>query len=110
MHYHSMAYICPKHNIFFMDVIIQSLGFTAGVELEGFIKEKLEKLDRMDDTIIRARVTLQVGQEATNKHHCDIRLEIPGNDHFVKKEGDSFESTAIDAIDTLQKMIRRTKQ
>ena len=92
-----------------MDVIIQSLGFTAGQELEGYIKEKLEKLDRMDDKIIRARVTLQKGQETVDNHHCDIRLEIPGNDHFVQKTGSSFESSTLEAIDTLQQMIRRSK-
>ena len=92
-----------------MEVIIQSLGFTAGAELEGFIKEKLEKLDRMDDKIIRARVTLHKGQETAENHHCDIRLEIPGNDHFVQRAGSSFEQSALEAVDTLQTMIRRSK-
>lgn len=92
-----------------MDVIIQSLGFTAGAELEGYIKEKLEKLDKMDDSIIRARVTLQKGQADTENHHCDIRLEIPGNDHIVQKAANSYEHAALDAIDTLQTMIRRHK-
>lgn len=92
-----------------MDVIIQSLGFTAGTELEGYIKEKLEKLDHMDDNIIRARVTLQKGQSATDNHQCDIRLEIPGNDHFVQKAADSYERAALEAVDTLQTVIRRHK-
>lgn len=92
-----------------MDIIIQSLGFTAGAELEGYIKEKLEKVDRMDDKIIRARVTLQKGQDAINNHLCDIRLEIPGNDHFVQKAGGSFEGASLEAIEALQKIIRRTK-
>ncbi|MCB9046812.1 MAG: ribosome-associated translation inhibitor RaiA [Chitinophagales bacterium] len=92
-----------------MDIIIQSLGFTAGEQLEGYIKEKLTKIDRMDDNIIRARVTLHKGQSATDNHHCDIRLEIPGYDHFVQKASGSFESASLDAIEALQKIIRRTK-
>lgn len=92
-----------------MDVIIKSLDFTAGEKLEGYIKEKLQKLDRMDDTIIRVRVTLQKGQSATENHLCDIRLEIPGNDHFVQKAGNSFEGAALEAIDTLQTIIRKRK-
>ncbi len=92
-----------------MDIIIQSLGFTAGAELEGYIKEKLEKIDRMDDNIIRARVTLQKGQAAIDNHQCDIRLEIPGNDHFVQKSAGSFEGATLEAIDALQTIIRRTK-
>lgn len=92
-----------------MDVIIQSLGFTAGADLEGYIKEKLGKLERMDDKIIRARVTLHRGQAATNNHLCDIRLEIPGNDHYVQKSGDSYKSAALTTIDTLQELIRKAK-
>lgn len=92
-----------------MDVIIQSLGFTAGEELEGYIKDKLGKLERMDDSIIRARVTLHRGQDATNNHICDIRLEIPGNDHYVQKPGDSWQEAALAAVDTLQGLIRKAK-
>lgn len=92
-----------------MDVIIQSLGFTAGEELEGYIKGKLEKLERMDDSIIRARVTLHKGQAATNNNLCDMRLEIPGNDHFVQKAGNSWEEATLEAIDTLQGLIRKAK-
>ena len=92
-----------------MDVIIQSLGFTAGEELEGYIKDKLGKLDHMSDNIIRARVTLQKGQAAIDNHLCDIRLEIPGNDHFVQRAAGSFETATLDAVETLQKLIRRNK-
>lgn len=92
-----------------MDIIIQSLGFTAGEELETYVKEKLQKIERMDDKVIRARVTLQKGQSVTDNHQCDIRLEIPGNDHFVQRAAGSFETATLDAVETLQKLIRRSK-
>lgn len=92
-----------------MDVIIQSLGFTAGEQLKGYIKEKLQKLTHMDDKIIRARVTLQKGPSVTESHLCDIRLEVPGNDHFVQKAAASFESSSLVAVEALQKIIRRSK-
>lgn len=92
-----------------MDVIIQSKGFTAGKELENYIIQKLQKLNKMSDGIIRARVKLEEGQEATENKHCDIRLEVPGNDHFVKKHGDTFESAALTAIDVLQTVLNREK-
>ena len=93
-----------------MEVIIKSVDFTAGPELEGFISEKLSKLDRLDDKIIRARVTLHKGQENVENCHCDVRLEIPGNDHIVKKAHKSFEGAALEAVDTLQDVIRRHKR
>ncbi len=92
-----------------MDIIIQSLGFTAGEELENFISEKISKLDKLDDKIIRARVTLQQGQSNENNHLCDVRLEVPGNDHIVKKAGNSYQEAALEAVDTLQDIIRKHK-
>ena len=43
-----------------MDIIIQSLGFKAGEELETYIHEKLGKLSP-NDHIVRANVTLFLG-------------------------------------------------
>ena len=45
-----------------MDIIIQSLGFTAGEQLETYTREKLEKLTPSDN-IIRANVTLFLGPD-----------------------------------------------
>ena len=93
-----------------MDIIIQSLGFKAGQDLEGFIREKLEKFDK-EINIVRANVTLYIGSAANpNKCYCEIRLEVPGNDLFVKKNSDTFEKTIIDTIHTLQKNVHKTKE
>lgn len=93
-----------------MDVIIKSVGFSAGEQLEGFITDKLQKLDKFDDKIIRIRVTLEKGQEAVENCHCDVRVEVPGYDHYVKKAGESYEAAALEAADTLQTMIKRSKE
>ena len=91
-----------------MDVIIQSLGFTAGEGLEGFIKEKLQVLK--SDKIIRANVTLYKGPETSaESDYCEIRLEVPGNDPFVKKHSPYFETSVTECIDVLQKMINKNK-
>jgi len=54
-------------------------------------------------------VTLQKGPSVTESHLCDIRLEVPGNDHFVQKAAASFESSSLVAVEALQKIIRRSK-
>ena len=93
-----------------MDIIIQSLGFTAGENLENFIREKLAKFDN-ESTILRANVTLFIGPDANpEKYYCEIRLEVPGNDLFVKKNNDSFEKVITDAIDTIQYTMRKAKE
>ena len=62
-----------------MDVIIQSLGFTASESLNAFITEKLNNLK--SDDIVRANVTLFKGPASSPETDCcEIRLQVPGND------------------------------
>jgi putative sigma-54 modulation protein len=92
-----------------MDIIIQSLGFTAGEGLEAFVHEKLEKFNK-ESTVIRANVTLFIGSDGNpNKYCCEIRLEIPGNDLFVKKNSDTFEKAIVSAAGALHRSTRRSK-
>jgi putative sigma-54 modulation protein len=93
-----------------MDIIIQSLGFTAGDGLENFIQEKLSKLINKD-RIVRANVTLYRGSDANpNNNYCEIRLEAPGNDPFVKKSSDTFEKAITEAVEVLQNNLRKAKE
>ena len=93
-----------------MDIIIQSLGFTAGETLENFIREKLGKFDK-EANIIRANVVLFIGSNANpEKYYCEIRLEVPGKDHFVKKNSDTLEKAIVDAVDTIQHSMRKAKE
>lgn len=93
-----------------MDIIIQSLGFKAGNELEEYVREKLGKLNP-NDHIIRANVTLFLGPDkgTTNLTYCEIRLEVPGNDHFVKEDGTEFVQAIDEAVNKLQKILRKAK-
>ena len=92
-----------------MDTIIQSLGFKAGDDMEVYIKEKLSKINP-NDHIVRANVVLFLGPDkATRNTYCEIRLEVPGNDHFVK-ESDPDMYQAIDAaVNKLQQIDRKAR-
>jgi len=91
-----------------MDIIIQSLGFKAGETLEAFIREKLNGLKH--DNIVRANVTLYKGPgSAIEADYCEIRLEVPGNDPFVKKHSLYFETAVTTCIDVLEEMLNRSK-
>ena len=93
-----------------MDIIIQSLGFKASEHLENFIREKLNKAVHESEKVIRANVTLYMGSDSNPQNNvCEIRLEVPGNDHFVKKSSDVFEQAITECTDALQKIIRRAK-
>lgn len=92
-----------------MDIIIASPGFKASNELENYVRETLSKLK--SDKIIRADVTLYKGSENNPvNNYCEVRLEVPGNDHFVKKNAGNFETAVLDATETLQEIINKTKE
>ena len=94
-----------------MKINLQSLHFKASENLKKFVEDKVGKLSRFDDKIISADVTLfsADGKNADNKV-CEIRLVVPGYDDFVKRNAESFEEAILDAVDTLQKILRRKKE
>ena len=70
-----------------MNIIIKSVDFKAGNALETFVREKVKKLFRQCDSIIRANVILRKGESKNPENKlCEIRLVVPGYDHFVKKK------------------------
>ncbi|MBA3829602.1 MAG: ribosome-associated translation inhibitor RaiA [Taibaiella sp.] len=93
-----------------MDIIIQSLGFKASDSLENHINQKLEKIASHTDTAIRANVTLFKGPASEPENSmCEIRLEVPGNDHFVKKHADTFERAVSEAAIALEHVVQKIK-
>ncbi|GAB4092189.1 HPF/RaiA family ribosome-associated protein [Flaviaesturariibacter terrae] len=91
-----------------MDIIIQSLGFKHSNELEGYIREKLEKKLKSTDRIVRANVTLFQGPDRnTAENYCEIRLEVPGPDLFVKEHSASYEQAVDSCIDVLASQMKR---
>ena len=91
-----------------MHIIIQSLGFKAGDTLENFIHEKVSALK--SDHIMRANVTLFKGADSDpENNYCEIKLEVPGNDHFVKKSGVYFENAVSECVDVLTQQISKAK-
>lgn len=92
-----------------MDVIVQSLGFKHSDNLETYITENLQKLTP-GDRIIRANVTLFQGPDkATPNDYCEMRLEVPGNDLFVKEASAGFEQSIDECINKLQGILRKQK-
>lgn len=92
-----------------MDIIIQSLGFKAGDALESFIREKVSGLK--SDNIVRANVMLYKGPSGNpESDYCEIRLEVPGNDPFVKKHSPYFETSVSECVEVLSQMLKKAKE
>jgi ribosome-associated translation inhibitor RaiA len=91
-----------------MDIIIQSLGFKAGETLEAFVTEKVNTIK--NDRIVRANVTLFKGPASESENdYCEIRLEMPGNDPFVKRHSAHFETAISECVDVLNETLNRLK-
>ncbi len=91
-----------------MDIIIQSLGFNAGESLESFIREKVNTLK--SETIVRTNVTLFQGPASNPENsYCEIRLEVPGNDLFVKRNAAYFEVSVNECVDVLNKQLKKNR-
>ena len=93
-----------------MNIKINSLRFSPTEELESFVEGKIKKLGHFYDEIIGAEVFLKLEktQNPENKV-AEIKLEIPGNELFAKKQSKSFEESTDNAIDAIKKQITRYK-
>jgi ribosome-associated translation inhibitor RaiA len=91
-------------------IVFQSVQFKASSQLKEFVNEKVTKLFDQDPSIIRADVTLFEGASGNPRNQfCEIQLSVPGDNHFVKKNSENYEKSILDAVATLQKIIRRKK-
>jgi putative sigma-54 modulation protein len=95
----------------FMKVNISSLHFKSDVKLEEFIREKASKLTSHFDGVMGCDVTLRLDPAQDNQNKIvEMRLMIPGNDLFSKKQARSFEEATDNAVDALRRQLQRYKE
>ena len=93
-----------------MKIDIQSPHFTAGEQLISFATEKVNKLSHFYPGIMAAEVCLnRESRNVTENKISEIRLIIPGNDLFAKKQATTFEEAIDQTVDALKEQIRKQK-
>jgi putative sigma-54 modulation protein len=94
-----------------MRVKINSVHFKTDKKLDDFISEKMDKLVSLHDGIIGSEVTLRVDNtvEPANKI-AEIKLQVPGNDLFARKQSKSFEEAADIAVEALRRQLTKHKE
>jgi ribosomal subunit interface protein len=94
-----------------MKVHIQTLDFTPRQDLLDLVNEKVERLEKFSDRIVESRVVLRVEKsENRNNKVCEVRVVLPGNDLFVKKQFNSFEEGIQKVTDTLGRQLNEWKE
>ena len=93
-----------------MNIKINYVKFNSNKKLKDFVNTKVKKLMHYYDDIICAEVYLKVenNQDLNNKV-TEIKLEIPGNDLFEKKQSKSFEESTDSAVNALKRQITKHK-
>ncbi len=94
-----------------MDIKIHSLRFDADEKLQSFIETKVKKLGQYYDHILAAEITLRLDKSTTLENKvADIKLEIPGNDLYSKRQARSFEQATDLATEAIRKQLKKTKE
>ena len=94
-----------------MKISIQSIDFNPRQELLDLVNEKFSKIERFSDRILEAKVILRVEKSENRENKiCEVKLMIPGNDIFVKKQSESFEDAAQKVSDVLQREVKEWKE
>ena len=94
-----------------MKISINSVHFKADKKLEDFIKEKVNKLASTYESIIGTEITLKLDNSSNMQNKVtEIRLKVPGNDLFAKKQCKSFEEATDVALKALQKQLKKHKE
>ena len=93
-----------------MKININAVHFKADKKLETFITEKVTKLASSYEGVIGSDITLKVENSVSvDNKIAEIRMIIPGNDLFAKKQCKSFEEAADMAVDALKKQLDKHK-
>ncbi len=94
-----------------MKVKIHSIHFDADQKLEDFIEKRLDKLDQFFDNIIEGEVFLKLDKADNNENKiAEIKLLVPGQDLFVKKQAKSFEESTDLAVEALRRQVKKYKE
>lgn len=94
-----------------MDFIYQTIHFKGSDDLEQFTRKKMNRIFHKNTDILRAEVTLSEGANGSVENQiCEIRLEVPGDTIFVKKNAASYEQAIRSAVEAVLKITRRNKK
>ena len=90
---------------------ITSVHFDADKKLVEHIQHRVDKLANVYDKIIDGEVILKVeNSHNTENKVAEIKLLVPGNDIFAKKQCKSFEEATDTAVEALRRQLKKRKE
>lgn len=90
-----------------MTIEIHAAPMKEDVKLIDFIKEKLMALSHLHHHISRAEVNLFEYKELRKQNKvCEIRLDIFGENLFVRREADQYKKSVTAVLKELKKLVK----
>lgn len=93
-----------------MTINFQYIQMPTSEAMNELMTNKLNKLGRKFDFIIRAEVFFKLENDPSGKGKiCEIRLSVPGPRIFAKSDEDDFEKAAAGTIKDLESQLQKRK-
>ncbi|MHC1707918.1 MAG: ribosome-associated translation inhibitor RaiA [Bacteroidales bacterium] len=93
-----------------MKININAVHFKTDKKLDDYINDKVTKLHQYFEGVIGSDVTLRLDSKDKVKDKIvEIRVIIPGNDLYAKKESKSFEDATTLAVEAVRKQLTKYK-
>lgn len=94
-----------------MEIKTNAVNFSIDKKLVAYIEDKVSKLSLFFDQIISTEVYLRVDKSAEKENKlAEIKLLVPGNEVFAKKQCKTFEEAVDLTVEALRKQILKHKE
>jgi len=93
-----------------MEIKIHAVGFKVDSKLVDFTNAKVSKLSQFIDGILLAEVFFKLDNtQNENNKEAELKVLLPGNELFAKKQCKTFEEAIDSNVDALKKQIEKVK-
>ncbi len=94
-----------------MEIKIKTIHFEAGEKLQDYVQKRVSKLGKFSTDIRKVEVSLKVTKPETSMNKsAALSLNVPGDELFVEKIGDSFEEAVDLCVETLTRQLEKYKE
>ncbi|HEX9651467.1 MAG TPA: ribosome-associated translation inhibitor RaiA [Cyclobacteriaceae bacterium] len=92
-----------------MKVQIHSIKFVADEKLIKYINKKLGKLEKFYSKVTDVEVMLKLSNTNPENKTVEMKVNVPGEQIFVKEKSSTFEAATDIATDILKRQIKKFK-
>jgi putative sigma-54 modulation protein len=93
-----------------MIVRIEYIQMPVSPTMNTRVQNKLQKLGKKFDSIVRAEVTFKQEKNYTgNNKSCSIEVSAPGVRFYVRSYSDHFEKSLNESLKDLKRKLRKRK-